>query len=85
MKDLAELETHAGNLEEAGRHLLGALDLTPDDSDALFSLGVLRTKQNRRSDALESYKRAATLCPDDHEVCVCVCVCELESVCVCEE
>lgn len=68
LKDLAELETNAGNLNEASRHLMSALDLTPDDSDALFSLGVLRTKQNRTSDALESYRKAATLCPDDHEV-----------------
>ncbi len=46
-----------------------ALELLPQDSDALFSLGALLSSQGRKDEALEAYQASLRINADDHELC----------------
>ena len=59
-----------GDLSSSETVLRGALDLIPNDSDALFSLGVLLSEMgDREEESREAYMKSAAINADDHELC----------------
>jgi len=69
MKDLSELLQTTGDLTGAEKQLRKTLELTPDDSDALFSLGVVVSEiGGRDEEVVEAYIRSAEINREDYEL-----------------
>jgi tetratricopeptide (TPR) repeat protein len=63
--NVGRLYLDLGNLEQARRWLLRAVEVNPDHWRAQVSLGVAAHRARRHDDALAAYTRAATMNPDD--------------------
>ena len=68
LKDLSELYLVQDRLDEALATLQRALDLVEQDSDALFSMGVIYSKLNRDSDSIVAYEKSVEINSDDFEL-----------------
>ncbi len=60
---LGELHLMQGQLGEAQTHIDAALRLSPDDSRLLVNAGTVALRSGRYDDAAQTYRRAATLNP----------------------
>ena len=69
-KDMAEVLHAQGKYVEAENNIRLALELLENkDSDALFTLGVLLSEQDKDDEAIEAYQKSVTLNAEDAEVC----------------
>ena len=66
--NLAEVARNTGDLDAAAAHYRNALQITPDDVDALYGLGDALRLLERPRDALEYLDRAHALAPSDSEI-----------------
>ena len=62
--NFAETLVDEGNLAQAQRHYLRAIELKPDNAEALTSLGVLFEKRHQLKEAEEFQRRALAAQPD---------------------
>uniref|UniRef100_A0A7S1BXP3 Fe2OG dioxygenase domain-containing protein n=1 Tax=Corethron hystrix TaxID=216773 RepID=A0A7S1BXP3_9STRA len=70
LKDWAELLQTQKKYPEAETKLRRALHLLEGkDSDALFSLGVLLSQQNKDDESIQAYRKSVALNADDAELC----------------
>jgi tetratricopeptide (TPR) repeat protein len=61
------IEAQSGNLEEALSALQAVTYINPREADAYFEIGKLWMQKGDRLKALEAFRRAAELSPEDEE------------------
>jgi Flp pilus assembly protein TadD len=62
--NLADLARAQGREDEGARRLDQALQVEPQNAEALHALGLLRVRQGRRAEGLALLRRSAALRPD---------------------
>jgi tetratricopeptide (TPR) repeat protein len=70
LKDWAEILLSQGNFAEAEKKIRDALELLEDqDSDALFTLGLILSEQGKDEESIAVYKKSIELNGEDAELC----------------
>jgi Tfp pilus assembly protein PilF len=68
LANLATIELQQNKLDEAEKHIKGALVESPDDPYNLSTYGYLKFREEKYDDALDALSRAATLDPNNPEI-----------------
>jgi len=66
-KTLAQCYGQLGQADRVIEHLQRAIELTPEDADAHYNLGLEYQAQNRSADAIALLRKAVDLAPGDDE------------------
>ena len=66
--ELGRLYYNQGDISKAELCFTKAIEISPNYSNALYSLALIYQKQNKNKEALELFKKVLELNPDNEEV-----------------